>query len=249
MEKKGQLQKSLDEGADQIDRAVNEGVGLSDQEKELVFIDFKENVANYFGVLIKDDLKNECTDRGKAAYSENDFKEHIFELYTSWGGRKDYYDGFWEKSKQIVKSTLVEFGLYEDIGQHRKVEPSKNYEKFDITDPVQVSILGHAVNLAVINRHLDAGVKYLKERYEAPPLKPLTAVFKIKFKETYNFKPYDNDFSWSLNEEEHSYASAYYDAERKFSKEIKDWPDWKNNEVKESAKNKKYIGSDMGLSM
>ena len=49
------------------------------------------------------------------------------------------------------------------------------YKKFDINDPIQVSILGYAMELA-LDETLENAAIYLEERFEIAPLKALKAL-------------------------------------------------------------------------
>lgn len=71
------------------------------------------SIAEYYNVFIKDDLRNECMERGKNEYSENDFKDYIIDLYCGWGGNKKEGESHWEKQKETVKTVLVAIGVYE----------------------------------------------------------------------------------------------------------------------------------------
>ena len=52
----------------------------------------------------------------------------------------------------------------------------KNFENFNINDPMHVSILGYASDLA-LNETLYNAKTYLQDRFEVAPLKALEALF------------------------------------------------------------------------
>ena len=54
----------------------------------------------------------------------------------------------------------------------------KMFQNFDLNDPVHVLLLGHAYELSANAGNSQLGINYLKERYEAAPLKAHEALCK-----------------------------------------------------------------------
>ena len=71
----------------------------------------------------------------------------------------------------------------------------KVFEKFNVNNPVHVSLLSYALEVAQ-NQTLQNGEQYLTERFEIPPLKALTAIFK-------------QNGGFRLSELEEKYVAAY----------------------------------------
>ena len=74
--------------------------------------DLQENIFYYFRLFIRDDLKNECIERKRISYSEDDFKDYIVELFKDWGGKEETSELFWKQYKYKVKEVLKGLGVY-----------------------------------------------------------------------------------------------------------------------------------------